>query len=395
MAREVRRRSNSIESFLLGVACSGLALFTVIAASHFIIPIITLDEYRGDLNQHTPYPTFSIETPEPTQYYKVQYTPTPYTTQPTATIRPTPPIPEVTSNQVKINIDDVDLEKLNSVQLPSKVIYNGGINKTNTETISSYDASKKTNYETYPKVIRFNYISDYTTKYFSMVTYEGVYNYLSDKDRQIYAGSEAEGYRKFIDDPIQDIYMDDLIEYIKSTSTSTDEQAINAIRLVQNIPYDTDTVEKRYEVRYPYQVIYENEGVCSEKSLLLIYILKELGYSTAYLQFNDENHAVVGVKCDHRYEYKGTGYCFVESTTPIMMTYSYMDYGYVGELDSMPYVIHMSDGRSLKLIEDEWRDSARFKELSDKAVEKNGTLPPDEYNTWFDILKRYGIKVGN
>lgn len=72
-----------------------------------------------------------------------------------------------------------------------------------------------------------------------------------------------------------------------------------------------------------------------------------------------------------------------------------MEYGYSGELTSMPYVIHMSDGRALKLIEDEWRDSARFKELSDKAVEENGTLPPDEYNEWFDILKKYGIKLGS
>lgn len=386
-----RRRSNSIESFLLGVACSGLALFTVVAASHFVIPIITLEEYRGDTLIPTPTPTYSVVTTVPTP----KYTPSPTTipTSPIVTLSPTPPLPEVTFNQVKI--ENVDLDKLNSVQLPAKVIYNGGVNTNTPETIASYDASKKTSYETYPKVIRFNYINDYTTKYFSMVTYEGVYDYLSDKDRQIYVGSEAEGYRKFIDDPIQDIYMEDLIDYIKSTSSSADEQAINAIRLVQNIPYDTDTVEKRYEVRYPYQVIYENEGVCSEKSLLLIYILKELGYSTAYLQFGDENHAVVGVKCDHRYEYKGTGYCFVESTTPIMMTYSYMEYGYSGSLDSMPYVIHMSDGRSLKLIEEEWRDSAKFKELTDKAVDENGMLPPDEYNTWFDILKRYGIKVGS
>lgn len=368
----------------------GLAIFTVTAASHFVVPIIEIRDY----NPQPPTPEIELDiTPQPTQIgvHPVRTPPPDYTINTYVSSRAIPPLPTPTPAPTLLV---TPIPTIHEITLPAKVIYNGNIQSTSIPTPASTPAAHESIYETNPKLNQFTYINDYSTCRFSMVTYGGVDEYFEEKDRKIYADLVGESYRKFIDDEIQDIYMDDLMDYIRSTSPSVDEQAIAAVRFVQNIPYDEDRVEHRYDVRYPYQVIYDNEGVCSEKSLLLIYILSELGYDTSYIQFEKENHAVVGIKCNARYEYRGTGYCFVESTRPTMITYSDMEYGYVGKLESIPYVIHMSDGRSLKLIENEWRDANKFSDLTSKAVSNGGSLSSDDYNVWFDLVKRYGIIIG-
>jgi len=37
-------------------------------------------------------------------------------------------------------------------------------------------------------------------------------------------------------------------------------------------------------------VLYEDKGVCGEKSLLLAYLLRELGYGVVLFEFKPENH---------------------------------------------------------------------------------------------------------
>ena len=59
-------------------------------------------------------------------------------------------------------------------------------------------------------------------------------------------------------------------------SKSKDEQLRIAVSLVQNIPYDWDNYYTGELGKYPYEVLYQNKGVCGEKSQLIIFLLREV-----------------------------------------------------------------------------------------------------------------------
>lgn len=89
---------------------------------------------------------------------------------------------------------------------------------------------------------------------------------------------------------------------------------------IQNIPYDTEkfnniksgTKEKMY---YPYEVLFNNKGVCSDKSYLAYSLLRNLGYGVSIFLFPEDQHMAIGVKCPVEYSNYDSGYCFLETTT--------------------------------------------------------------------------------
>ncbi len=94
---------------------------------------------------------------------------------------------------------------------------------------------------------------------------------------------------------------------------------------VQTIPYDTAKFNNRKiglngtaeKPTYPYEVLYDNRGVCQDKSYLVYVLLKELGYGVSLFLFPDpaENHMAVGIKCPVEYSNYDSGYCFLETTS--------------------------------------------------------------------------------
>ncbi|OGI19981.1 MAG: hypothetical protein A3J06_04635 [Candidatus Moranbacteria bacterium RIFCSPLOWO2_02_FULL_48_19] len=94
---------------------------------------------------------------------------------------------------------------------------------------------------------------------------------------------------------------------------------------VQTIPYDQGKLERRKsgldgvteKITYPYEVLYENTGVCQDKSYLAYALLKKLGYGVAIFLFPDpkDNHMAIGVKCPLQYSNYDSGYCFIETTS--------------------------------------------------------------------------------
>jgi hypothetical protein len=184
---------------------------------------------------------------------------------------------------------------------------------------------------------------------------------------------------KYLDDPDQKKYLNGLLNSITSTTPIKDDQVRIAISLVQNIPYDyakSDTVGT--DVRYPYQVLYENTGICEEKSLLLAYLLRELGYGVVLFEFKTENHMAVGIKSPSQYSYINSGYAFIESTTPTIITDSQGNYIGAGKLTSKPQIIQINDGLSFLSISEEYQDSLTFNQFGDEG----GTLPPEKYRQW-------------
>ena len=100
----------------------------------------------------------------------------------------------------------------------------------------------------------------------------------------------------------------------------TDDEMVEIATLfVQSIAYGTDETQIN---RYPYETFFEEQGNCLDKSVILVYLLEELGY-TSYIILGEstEYHALVGIACESGANMKveGNNVCFIETTifTPI------------------------------------------------------------------------------
>jgi len=210
---------------------------------------------------------------------------------------------------------------------------------------------------------------------------------------------------KYIDESNQEKYLNNLVNSIKSKTSNRDDQARIAISLVQNIPYD---YSKLYTVstdlRYPYEVLYDNTGICEEKSLLLAYLLRELGFGVILFEFKSENHMAVGIKSPTQYSYINSGYAFVESTAPTIITDSQGNYVGVGKLTSTPLIYHISDGSSMTSVSEEYNDANTYHQVYNQITQIHNTYGSvlDQYqysqwlsldNQWRSLCNKYGIKI--
>jgi hypothetical protein len=109
--------------------------------------------------------------------------------------------------------------------------------------------------------------------------------------------------------------VNNLTALAKNNNWSDDELAESALALVQYIPYDQAKVGAITNNPYfPYETLYLDKGVCSDKTFLALAILKKLGYGTAIMDFPDINHSAIGISCPVEYSIAGSGYCYGETT---------------------------------------------------------------------------------
>lgn len=242
-----------------------------------------------------------------------------------------------------------------------------------------------------------------------ITVYGGLNDYLSQKARRVFC--ERDYYLKMINDEDQNEAIRELVRKIESLTSNKDDQARIAISLVQKIPYD---YEQLYSVdsylcrngylvsgtppRYPYQVLYDNKGVCGEKSMLLALLLKELGFGVALLEFEKERHMAVGIKCFEgleeyaNYRYNGSGYCFVETTAPSIVTDDELKYIRAGMLRSYPKITVISDGLSFDSVWIEYNDAKEWQRLREIAERNNNVLDWSNYGKWQSLVKKYCIE---
>jgi len=143
-----------------------------------------------------------------------------------------------------------------------------------------------------------------------------------------------------IDNAVQKKALQPLVHEIEKKSSDPQEQAMIAIQMVQNIPYDWESYHAgTLKRRYAYDVLYDNTGVCGEKSELLVFLLRELGFGVALFHYEEENHLAVAVECDDDY---GSGYCLVETNVPSEINEQQ------STLYSEPKLFALADGRELK-----------------------------------------------
>lgn len=129
-------------------------------------------------------------------------------------------------------------------------------------------------------------------------------------------------YGLFLNIKNGDASLDELTTKIRAVAANnnwTEDQAVEfALAFIQYIPYDNAKLEandnRNTNPYYPYETLYLNRGVCSDKTFLAVAILRKLGYGAAILDFPDKNHSAVGVACPTAYSINASGYCYVETT---------------------------------------------------------------------------------
>ncbi len=144
---------------------------------------------------------------------------------------------------------------------------------------------------------------------------------------------EEEYFSMFLSYPTEDRTIPELAAKIKELGTknnlSGDSIVELALSFVQNIPYDearakrilsenqfNQSENKKDAPNYPYEVLYEKTGICSDKSFLAYSLIKELGYGVAVFVYEAENHMAIGIKCPKEYSTYNSGYCYAETTNP-------------------------------------------------------------------------------
>jgi len=132
-------------------------------------------------------------------------------------------------------------------------------------------------------------------------------------------------YGIFLDTSAKDQTIKALADKITTTGKKqnlSDDQIVDlVIAFVQTITYDDAKAANitsqtgNTDIRYPYEVLLERAGVCSEKSILAAALLRHLGYGNVLLAFEQANHMAVGIKCPSQYANYPSGYCYAETTT--------------------------------------------------------------------------------
>jgi hypothetical protein len=244
-----------------------------------------------------------------------------------------------------------------------------------------------------PKKQAYPYALRDLSQFLYYTSYDGVRDYLleryPDRPTDFYNVSTLKNYyRQYVSDPVQKKYLDAFVENIRERSELPPERARIAVSLIQHIPY-----AETPRTLYPYEVLYYDMGKCDDKSILMAYVLSQMGYGTALFLYYPEHHMALGLKCPKQYSLEGSGYCFVETTSPAIMTYSNGTYADVGRLTSRPEIIRISDGASFDQISEEYMDAQSYDAVVTSAVRNGRTVSLDSfsYNQFGYLREKYGL----
>jgi len=247
-------------------------------------------------------------------------------------------------------------------------------------------------FEITPKQEKYRYILNGKEDYIELTVYKELNDFLSNISRTYYCDPECPADKEielnYINNKEQKKYLKQLVSKIQSKTSDKKQQAQIAISLVQNIPYaDSERRHNALTGRYPYEVLYDQRGVCGEKSKLLAFILRELGYGVSLFHYPEEKHMTAGIKCALEYSYKKSGYCFIETVEPIIPTYVPSEYVDIGELGE-PTIIQISNGEEYE-IKEEYKDAQELERINSIGL----VLQPKDYAIWRDLMKKYGVYI--
>ena len=250
------------------------------------------------------------------------------------------------------------------------------------------------------KTVLLSYVLDGEKKNLSFDVYQDAEAYFTGISRSVYYGvnetpSRTDFKLRIINEAKQKDLLMPLVVKIQNITSDKEDQLRIATSIVQNIEWGESNKTRSFGgnkiqySRYPYEVLYENKGVCGEKSELLVFLLKNLGFQTAIFYNLAENHESVGVKCSS-HDWKGTGYCFIETSGPAIISDNSLIYSGGATLMSMPEVLKISNGTTLSRSLNEYGDAKEMMKIRNK-IQSSGVL--NFYYEWrYNKLKeKYGL----
>ncbi len=149
--------------------------------------------------------------------------------------------------------------------------------------------------------------------------YLSIDQYYAHQEKGILTGQEESSIDKYLNFPKKDqtiIQVAINLEALgKAKNLTQDQMAEMTLSFVQAIPYDVTRAQTDLtHPRYPYETLYEDLGICSDKSLLYDALVRQEGFGTAIFLFPQDEHMAVGVECSAQYSSYNSGYCFAETT---------------------------------------------------------------------------------
>ncbi|MBI2043597.1 hypothetical protein HYT25_04370 [Candidatus Pacearchaeota archaeon] len=257
-------------------------------------------------------------------------------------------------------------------------------------------------FQTNSKSIQLKYIlrgNEYT---FNYTAYEGMVEHLSELP--IYLKSNGNQTPSRVDFKLKNINQEDqrfllmpLVVEIQNQAKDKEDQARIAISLVQNIKWGKSNKTTRFGgtvldySRYPYEVLYDSEGVCGEKSELLAFLLREIDYGVVFFYNQEENHEAIGIKCPMEESWKNSGYCFVETTGPSIITDTEINYVGGLKLESEPQILFISDGESLSSDIYEYEDAENLIDIRETINGDSFFFNPKKLVDFKRLENKYGL----
>lgn len=258
-------------------------------------------------------------------------------------------------------------------------------------------------YQSGSENLNLSYVLDGTNGSLGFIAYKGLVTYLSTLPESItYTDGQQPLRTDFklmrIDEPNQNALIMPLVKDIENLAPhDKTDQARIAISLVQNIPWGSSGKTVIFGgnavdySRYPYEVLYDNQGLCGEKSELLAAILKDLGYGVALFYYPQENHEAVGIACPVEHSLNGTGFCFVETSGPAIISDSSIIYRGGITLSSSPEIILISNGISLPEGMYEYNDAQTLANLRNSNLNFITSYQFEQLSAKYGLSKVYNI----
>lgn len=149
--------------------------------------------------------------------------------------------------------------------------------------------------------------------------YQSIDDYYGKRQKGIYQGFETRSIEKYLEITFKDDEVAELVTEIRAEAAKkklTEDQTLElAVSFIQTIPYDEERARTDLtHPRYPYEVLFEGRGICSDKTLLALAVLRQMGYGTATFMYDEEQHMAAAVLCPSEYSNYDSGYCIVETT---------------------------------------------------------------------------------
>lgn len=260
------------------------------------------------------------------------------------------------------------------------------------EVLTQIGDSCVSKYQNNSKTVTLKYILRGEEKEINFIAYKNMNDYISKTSRFI--GGEEVSRQDFklknIDEKEQRELLLPLVIQIQNLAGKENDDARIAVSIIQSINYGASNKSlmlgnQNLYSRYAYEVLYDEKGVCGEKSELLAFLLREMGYGVVIFYYPFENHEAVGIKCPEKYSLDGSGYCFVETTGQSIITDNKIEYVGGKKLISEPEIIFISDGKSLSDDLYEYDDAEDLVEMRKNGV---GVFSSNKFNF---LKKKYGL----